>query len=243
MKDLGLIIKDSKVVVGSREVAEKFGKRHDHILRDIENLIEELGTPQNWGHLFIENQYQHPQNNQLYKEFLLTRDGFSLLVMGFTGKKALNWKIKYIEAFNKMEEDLKKQLQFKLPGSYVEALRELASTVEEKEKLTQQNQLMAPKAEMYDILLTGDNAQSVGEVAKSFGIGRNKLFDFLRERKVLISKGTMKNTPYQRFLDNDYFEVREVSTFRGDKTINVTQTMITPKGIDYIGKILKQVNQ
>lgn len=102
--------KDGMVVVSSRVVAKDFGKRHDHVLRGIEEIMSNEGVPQNWGDLFIESQYQHPQNKQWYKEYLLTRDGFSLLVMGFTGKEALQWKLKYIEAFNKMEEMIKNQI-------------------------------------------------------------------------------------------------------------------------------------
>lgn len=99
--------KDGVAVVSSRVIAYDFDKRHDHVLRDIENLIKDMGATQNWGDLFIESKYQHPQNKQWYKEYLLTRDGFSLLVMGFTGKEALQWKLQYIEAFNKMEEQIK----------------------------------------------------------------------------------------------------------------------------------------
>ena len=101
--------KDGVAVVSSRVIAYDFDKRHDHVLRDIENLIKDMGATQNWGDLFIESKYQHPQNKQWYKEYLLTRDGFSLLVMGFTGKEALQWKLQYIEAFNKMEEQIKQQ--------------------------------------------------------------------------------------------------------------------------------------
>lgn len=53
--------------------------------------------------MFIKTWYKHPQNGERYAKYLMNRDGFSLLVMGFTGKKALEWKLKYIEAFNKME--------------------------------------------------------------------------------------------------------------------------------------------
>ena len=86
--------KDGMVVVSSRVVAKDFGKRHDHVLRGIEEIMSNEGVPQNWGDLFIESQYQHPQNKQWYKEYLLTRDGFSLLVMGFTGKskRSTKWK-------------------------------------------------------------------------------------------------------------------------------------------------------
>lgn len=101
--------REGNLVVSSRDVAENFNKRHDHVVRDIEELIRDMGTPQNWGHLFIETEYRHEQNKQLYREYLLTRDGFTLLAMGFTGKKALEWKLKYIEAFNKMEQALKEQ--------------------------------------------------------------------------------------------------------------------------------------
>ena len=109
------------MVVSSREVAENFGKRHDHLIRDIENKIKVtpiLGTPK----YFIENEYTNPQNGQKYKEYFMTRDGFSFLVMGFTGKKANKWKIKYIEAFNKMEETIKNSGQYQIPKTPMEAL-------------------------------------------------------------------------------------------------------------------------
>ena len=99
-------IQEDQVVTSSRTIAEVFEKRHDNVLKDIDSLIE--GSPKNIGSLFYETSYTHPQNNQEYREYLLTRDGFSLLAMGFTGKKALEWKLKYIEAFNKMENIIKK---------------------------------------------------------------------------------------------------------------------------------------
>ena len=95
-----------KLTVSSRGVAENFEKEHTKVIRAIEDLIG--GIAKNVDTLFIETEYQHEQNKQVYKEYLLTRDGFSLLVMGFTGAKALEWKLKYIEAFNQMEEEIKK---------------------------------------------------------------------------------------------------------------------------------------
>lgn len=65
------------------------------------------GVAEKSADLFLKSQYQHPQNKQWYSEYSMTRDGFSLLVMGFTGKSALEWKLKYIDAFNKMEEQIK----------------------------------------------------------------------------------------------------------------------------------------
>lgn len=96
------------LTTSSRNVAEVFGKRHDHVVRDIEKLISQLGSPQNWGNLFIKSKYIDSQNKQEYTEYLLTRDGFSLLAMGFTGEKALQWKLEYIHIFNEMEKELKR---------------------------------------------------------------------------------------------------------------------------------------
>lgn len=87
-------------------VAKKFEKDHQHVLRDIRNLMEGVSkigdTP-----MFEETTYIHPQNGQEYPMFVMNRDGFTLLAMGFTGDKALRFKIEYIKAFNAMEETIK----------------------------------------------------------------------------------------------------------------------------------------
>lgn len=91
----------------SLQVAKKFGKRHDKLVTEIERMYSDLigkGCAQNGGNpLFIKSSYVHSQNKQTYPMYLMNRDGFSLLVMGFTGKKALEWKLQYIKAFNQME--------------------------------------------------------------------------------------------------------------------------------------------
>ncbi|WP_099328821.1 Rha family transcriptional regulator [Clostridium paraputrificum] len=108
-KLINILNQGGHLVVTSRQISDDFEKEHRNVVRDIETLIANIGGAQNCADLFIEAEYQHPQNKQFYKEYLLTRDGFSLLVMGFTGSKALEWKLKYIEAFNKMEQALKNQ--------------------------------------------------------------------------------------------------------------------------------------
>lgn len=113
-----ILNQNGRLVVTSRQVADDFEKEHSKVTRDIEGLIEGIakngdtydGVTQKCAHLFIETQYQHEQNKQFYKEYLLTKDGFSLLIMGFTGTKALQWKLKYIDAFNEMEQALKEQI-------------------------------------------------------------------------------------------------------------------------------------
>ena len=105
-------INDKQVVTTSRNVAEHFEKRHDNVVRDIESLIGGLlkseDTPKDMDvhKMFCLSSYKNEQNGQTYPEYLMNRDGFSLLVMGFTGSKALAWKLKYIEAFNAMEKKI-----------------------------------------------------------------------------------------------------------------------------------------
>lgn len=98
------------LVADSLEVADRFGKRHADVIRSIEDTSRNL-TTQNCvlENYFIEDVYPDNRNGRRRKKYLLTRDGFSLLVMGFTGPAALHWKLLYIEAFNKMEAALKSQ--------------------------------------------------------------------------------------------------------------------------------------
>ena len=100
MNDL-VSIKNDEAVCTSLQIAEKFGKRHDHVVRDIENLLE--GIPKSGETYFQKSSYKNEQNGQEYPMYYMNRDGFSLLVMGFKGKKALEWKLQYIKAFNQME--------------------------------------------------------------------------------------------------------------------------------------------
>lgn len=93
---------EGEPVVNSREIADNFDKRHNDVVNSIENLTTKNIVVKE---MFKEDTFEHKGNT--YKQYWMNRDGFSLLVMGFTGTKALEWKLKYIEAFNKMEEDLK----------------------------------------------------------------------------------------------------------------------------------------
>lgn len=98
-------IQNDQVVVSSRQIANNFRKNHQHVLESIRKLL----TVENSTVKFFRESSFVNDRGQTYPMYLMNRDGFSLLVMGFTGKKALEWKIKYIEAFNEMERQLKRQ--------------------------------------------------------------------------------------------------------------------------------------
>lgn len=102
-------LKNDEAVCDSLQVAEKFGKRHDRVLRSIENLLLGLPKIEETPKMFWKSFYIEEQNGQRYPKYIMNRDGFSLLVMGFTGKDALEWKLQYIKAFNQMESFIKEK--------------------------------------------------------------------------------------------------------------------------------------
>jgi Rha family phage regulatory protein len=108
--------KSGDIFADSRDVAKFFEKRHDHVLRDIDNLIRKdsdlLGcefTPAKYGELnFGDCKINGLAPFEGYRCFHMTRDGFTLLSMGFTGERALKFKRAYIQAFNTQEAILRK---------------------------------------------------------------------------------------------------------------------------------------
>lgn len=98
-------LEKEEAVCSSLDVSRSFGKRHDNVLRSIGGLLENEETQK----MFKKLNYVDSQNKQKYPMYLMNRDGFSLLVMGFTGKKALDWKLKYINAFNQMEKIIRER--------------------------------------------------------------------------------------------------------------------------------------
>lgn len=99
-----VIMKNRQAVTSSLNIAESFDKQHAHVTRDIENLLRE--DVSNFGEMFVEgtepDSYGRPR-----KVYFMNRDGFSFLAMGFTGAKAREFKLKYVQAFNKMEDHIK----------------------------------------------------------------------------------------------------------------------------------------
>ena len=107
-----------QAVTSSRKVAEVFEKEHKNVLRDIDNLLNSCNSleinesSKLSGHLFEEFYEEVPAPNggtRKLRYYLMNRDGFTLLAMGFTGEKALKFKLAYIEAFNLMEEEIKQR--------------------------------------------------------------------------------------------------------------------------------------
>ncbi|MBL1057721.1 ORF6C domain-containing protein [Ligilactobacillus salivarius] len=105
-----VIMHDQQAVTTSLVLAEVFEKKHQHVLRDIDALKD----VSNFGQMFFESNEpdSYGRNRRIY---FMNRDGFTLIAMGYTGSKAMEFKLKYIDAFNKMEKQIKEKTQFRLP--------------------------------------------------------------------------------------------------------------------------------
>ena len=167
-----VIMKNQQVVTTSLQVAETFEKNHQHVLRDLDNLKEGV---RNWTDLFYEDEYVHPQNKQTYRQIIMNRDGFTLLAMGFTGSKALKFKLDYIEAFNRMENHIKEN-QTRLPQSPMEVLKLMFDATEEIQEEVEEVKERVTDLEENQVLGSGDYGyiarrihQRVSEIAKGYG--------------------------------------------------------------------------
>lgn len=106
-------IQNNRVVVSSKQVAKRFGKLHKDVLESIRQILVAENSATNF---YEETTFDY--KGRKFPIYLMDKDGFSLLVMGFTGKEALEWKIKYIKAFNAMEQEIQhKEYQASLAKS------------------------------------------------------------------------------------------------------------------------------
>ncbi|MFS1511723.1 phage regulatory protein/antirepressor Ant [Chengkuizengella sp. SCS-71B] len=225
-------IENDRVVTDSLTVADVFKKSHDKVLRDIRELeCSEEFRLANFG----ESSYTNQQNKQMPK-YLITQDGFSFLVMGYTGKKAAQFKEKYINEFNRMKNQIQNQIDSYMIDDPVTRAQKWIEEQREKQLLQDKIELDKPKVEAHDRFLSAENNQKMNHVAKSLGVGRNTLFKFLRKEKVLMAD----NTPYQRYIDRGYFIVKERTVKMGEDEVNTVQTYVTAKGVDYIDKLVSE---
>ena len=124
---------NDQALTNSLLIAEKFGKEHKNVMQSIRNLIG--GTAENSAiaEMFSESRYLNEQNKE-QPMFLMNRDGFTLLAMGFTGKKAMQFKLEYINAFNNMEAQIKASQK---PKSQLEILQmSINQLVEQEHRLS-----------------------------------------------------------------------------------------------------------
>ena len=220
-------------VTTSLLVAEKFGKRHSDVLRSIDSIINQSPESQSKRNFaFSDYTDTTGKSNPLC---VMTRDGFSILVMGFTGEAAIRFKWEFIDAFNQMEETIHNG-SFQVPSSFREALLLAARQQEQIENQQKQLEAQAPKVLFADAVAASQKSCLVGEMAKilrqnGIDMGQQRLFKWLRRSGYLCKSGERYNQPTQLAMEQGLMELKKTSIARPDGTIMVTTTpKITGKG-------------
>lgn len=237
MKNLiNITEKDGQLVVSSRQVAENFEKRHDNVIQTITELINQMGTPENSG-LFIKSEYI-ASNGKRNPEYLMTRDGFSLLVMGFTGSKALEWKLKYIEAFNHMEAELNSPERIMARALKI-ADQKLTLLASENAMQKQIIGELQPKANYVDRILQNRGIVTITQIAKDYGMSGRKLNNILHNLGVQYKQGAQWLL-YSKYHDKGYTHSYTVDIIRKDGREDVVmETKWTQKGRLFLYELLK----
>ncbi|MCY8548074.1 phage regulatory protein/antirepressor Ant [Bacillus vallismortis] len=241
--NLTVIERDGQLLVDSREVAEMISVKHFNLLEKIKGYIQILENRKiNSLNFFVENSYTVDGNKRPYKYYLLTRKGCDMVANKTNGEKGVLFTAQYVTRFEEMETQLKRQLvpSYMIDNSIQRAERWIQEQKEreriESEKLLLEQQVTEyqPKVEKYHQFLDADGLMDMGTLAKNLncGMGKIKLFRFLREQKVLM-KG---NAPYQRYVNSGYFKVITKTTPVGNKSV----TLVTAKGADFIADLIRK---
>ena len=219
---LGLTERDGKAVVSSRDIARVFEKEHRRVLQDVRTIAENDLV---WGlHNFVQSAYTNEQNKS-QPEYLITRDGFTLLVMGYTGEKAMRFKKAYIAAFNEMESRF-------APRNYKEALLALVAAEEKKEALAVQNKVLQLTADKYEGQTDTVGLYKAGEIAKELAISAKRLNDFLHNCRVQY-RPNGSNT-WQLYTDYAKDHIAATQLVRLENGYDMPMLLWTPKGRDFI---------
>lgn len=213
----------NQLVVSSRQVAEHFKKEHKDILESIRNLTAENSATKLLYHLTS----FHNRGKQ-YPMYLMNRDGFSLLVMGFTGKSALNWKMRYIEAFNNMEATINEKNLIKekeVDAKLMNAKTRLANVWLKLANLIPNNKEYSQICASYaSEIITGQKVISLPacneryytatQIAEIIGSNKNTVGKKAKQAGIRPIDENHENKYGKWFFDKSPYSNKEVSSFR-----------------------------
>lgn len=234
-------------VTTSLIVAQVFGKEHNKVCRDIENLS--CSTPFRVAN-FGDTPYVHPQNGQTYKMYTMTKDGFSFLVMGYTGEKAGEFKEKFINEFNQREMMLKSEDYILMRSMQI--LQDRVKAIEannerlraENEFQNRQLQEAAPKVQYVNNVLQSVNTYTSTQLSKELGMREaEQLHKALKEKGIMFKQsGQWMLTA--KYSEKGYTKPRTTTYTRSDGSQGTnTITVWTEKGRAFLHKVFTPKEQ
>lgn len=247
MNDLVIQNSSGNDVTTSLIVAQVFSKRHSDVLRDIRNLSCSNDFRERNFALMVKMNELPQGGAQKSEHYEMTKDGFSFLVMGYTGAKAGEFKERFIAEFNKREMMLKSD-DYILMRSQQILQKRVDSLQAENKRLEQQNALQeeqlrqaAPKVQYVDNVLQSVNTYTSTQIAKEIGMDAAKFHKALKERKVMFyQSGTWMLT--DKYQGKGYTKMRTHQFTRNDGSIGTSSyTVFTEKGRAMVHSVLEEV--
>lgn len=225
---------DTGMTIESREVAKMIGKRHDHLVRDIQGYVKDLEYNPNLGatDFFIESTYK-ASNGKTNICYLLTKKGCEFVANKMTGKKGNLFTASYITKFNKMEKQ-QISVKFQIPQSYSEALRLAADQQDQLEK-------QKPIVEYTKTMLLNPGLETTTAIAKNYGMGAKKFNNLLHELGIQYRQGKTWFL-YAKYQDKGYTHVEPFGYVDSDGMDQIRNTSKwTQKGQKFLYETLKAV--
>lgn len=249
MNSLQVIIKNERILVESRDVAELIEKKHDNLLRDIrgyKKIIEDSSNLKSQD-FFMESTYVNAQN-KTQPCYLLTKKGCDMVANKMTGEKGVVFTAIYVTKFEEMEQVLKNE-QPKLPTTYKEALQHLIEQVEVNEKLQLEGKMkekiikeLKPKADYTDMILKNKGLVTITQIAKDYGMSGKEMNKILHERGIQY-KQSGQWLLYKQYQGKGYTHSETIDITRSDGMTDVKMTTKwTQKGRLFLYDLLKVNN-
>ena len=242
-RELGLIVKDAKVVVSSRMVAQVFEKQHKHVMES----IRELDCSEEFNRSNFRPVEHQDEKGEKRPEYFMTRDGFTFLAMGYTGERAARFKEAYINAFNMMERKLASGelalTKFNIPKDLGEALI-LAGNIElERKRLEYRLENAkakiehdAPKVETFDAHYPDGKLTSITDFARTLdGVNSMSIKKSLKNNGYFYQSDSGRYRPYAQYrgIDNMFVEKHAA-------LYDQYQIFVTNKGMQLITKLFNE---
>ncbi|MDU4964841.1 MAG: phage regulatory protein/antirepressor Ant [Staphylococcus warneri] len=217
-------------VVSSRVVANELERRHDHVKRDLENIL----ISPNVGTLIIPSEYKDSRGRN-QKEYLLTKDGFTLYMFNIQGHN--DFKMAYINKFNEMENQLKQPVASYMIEDPVKRAEKWIEEQKEKEKLLEQNSIqqqqigeLKPKADYVDEILKSPGTMTITQIAADYGLSAQKLNKLLHQARLQRRVGKQW-VLYTEHMNRGYTKSHTIEIVRSDgRPDTQPQTRWTQKG-------------
>jgi len=213
--------------MSSREIAELTGSSHDNVLKTIRAYVAKGVVSSN------DTPYAHPQNGQVYREFLLSQRDTLVVVSGYS----VELRARIIDRWQELEE---RADQFQIPANYAEALQVAADQARENQSLRLVILDQEPKVAAIKRLASASGAICISDAAKQLQIPPTKLFQWMEKNRWIFHRGSSKRwTAYQPRITSGYL-VHKVTALKSDPETGADraafQPLVTPKGLAYLAE-------